>query len=76
VTGTVTGVRAHQRYASDRWRVMSPNHSTISSTHRCATGSKRAAGPYCLADVSTSDSERWDMKPSSRSWWSGERSRG
>jgi hypothetical protein len=40
VTGTGTGVTAHQWYAGDQWRVISPNRSTISSPHRCPTGSR------------------------------------
>lgn len=42
MTGTVTGVSARQPYAGDRWRVTSPNRSTISNQYQSQLGVERS----------------------------------
>ena len=52
MTGTVTGITAYQWYVGDRWHVMSPDCSRVSSPIQVRN--RGEAGPgFCVVDAAS-----------------------
>lgn len=74
MTGTVADLTAYRWYAGGRWRVMSPNCSTVPAQTGAHLGVGRS-GSRLAGRLSNSDSETLGHETSSRGWLSSERSR-